>query len=698
MEEDEDCSQWRCKYCDNVGLTLAEDGYYYCNLCAAQSQDFIDTGVADEEFGGPGAIYTASLRRSCRPSQSQQPTTTFIKSESQQFFSQFTNQTPLDDGVGPTQPEDFGGTANANGNEEIGGGELGYEEYYNEIRMRYVMGLQLMLQSQCESLVRNFNVHPSICGIVAPIWLRFVASTGVLRDAWADDSIQESELLIVEDPKDSMPRGKYRAEPHNIHGQRAVTIWVRALRKKIPLSSTLAVSFLACHVAREAVLPTDIIKWSIEGTLPYLSAYLEIQEQFGKPSKACPISASVMFRPSLTPPLQILESLAASIAHTIGLYLPPVNFYAIASRYLKQLSLPVEKILPHACRIQEWAMPPELWLSRSDLRLPTRVCVMSILLVTIRILYDINGFGVWEKSFSDPSVASRHEESLGQENLDRSPDFMNDDDDDDEDTEYPTRSVDDLGGNFSGKLPHDIKHGLDATEILRSLEAKYSEIRDRSAYREDLTSYLQYCKDVPFAGLKPPFGDYEEERSMELFWNFFEREQKDFESLEDLEEQTGSPSNYKTQKTNNDSPSKQNNKSGNGMDDVSPSQESKPLEPHKDNHKDKAIARLKLDMAENRFSYIPPRVKIKRRDFLHYARKRDEGSLSYVAHADYYILLRACARVAQVDIRTMHSGSLSFERRLAWTEKRIDHCLHVIPPAMTCEFCSENNGDDPSLS
>ncbi|KAM7273446.1 hypothetical protein ACFE04_028110 [Oxalis oulophora] len=130
-EEEEDCSQWRCKYCDNVGLTLAEDGYYYCNLCAAQSQDFIDTSVADEEFGGPGAIYTASLRRSCRPSQSQQPTTTSIKSESQQFFSQFTNQTPpLDDGVGPTQPEDFGGTANANanGNEEIGGGELGYEK------------------------------------------------------------------------------------------------------------------------------------------------------------------------------------------------------------------------------------------------------------------------------------------------------------------------------------------------------------------------------------------------------------------------------------------------------------------------------------------------------------------------------------------------------------------------------------------
>lgn len=105
--------------------------------------------------------------------------------------------------------------------------------------------------------------------------------------------------------------------------------------------------------------------------------------------------------------------------------------------------------------------------------------------------------------------------------------------------------------------------------------------------------------------------------------------------------------------------------------------------------KSEAIKRLKLDMEENRFCYIPPRVNVKRFDYLHYVRKKDEGAFTYVAHADYYILLRACARVAQVDIRIMHIGVLSLERRLAWLENRIDHCLHLTPPNVSCEFCSD---------
>ncbi|XP_049368464.1 TATA box-binding protein-associated factor RNA polymerase I subunit B-like, partial [Solanum verrucosum] len=40
-------------------------------------------------------------------------------------------------------------------------------------------------------------------------------------------------------------------------------------------------------------------------------------------------------------------------------------------------------------------MPPELYLSDNDSRLPSRVCVMPILIVTMRILYDLNG-GKWE--------------------------------------------------------------------------------------------------------------------------------------------------------------------------------------------------------------------------------------------------------------------------------------------------------------
>lgn len=155
-----------------------------------------------------------------------------------------------------------------------------------------------------------------------------------------------------------------------------------------------------CHLAREPILPTDIIKWTLEGKLPYFTAFVEIGKQMGPPLGACPLSSSHMFKPIQAISSERLESLAASIAHSIGLELPPVNFYAIASRYLEQLSLPVNIILPHACRIYEWSMPPELWLSANESRLPTRAFVLSTLIVSIRILYNIHGFGKWETSLS----------------------------------------------------------------------------------------------------------------------------------------------------------------------------------------------------------------------------------------------------------------------------------------------------------
>ena len=278
--------------------------------------------------------------------------------------------------------------------------------------------------------------------------------------------------LISDEPEDHKRR-KYREEPHNMYGQRAVMIWYRSLRKRIPLSCSLGVSFLACHIAREAILPTDIVKWSLEGKVPYFAAFVEIEKCIGRPSSACPISSRIMFGPSQALPFQKLESLAAIIAQSIGLDLPPVNFYAIASRYLQKLCLPTEKILPHACRISEWSMPPGLWLSTNELRLPTRVCVMSILIVAIRILYNIHGFGVWEKSLSSHGDSSSTSNHIGQ--LDPMCDSEMGDDAG-EASDSPCQGADDLGTNYYRHSSQVQKSKLDAAELLRKLEARYKEI------------------------------------------------------------------------------------------------------------------------------------------------------------------------------------------------------------------------------
>nr|KYP68275.1 hypothetical protein KK1_021896 [Cajanus cajan] len=601
-----------CQTCNNVGLGDGSDGFFYCLRCGSQYEDVMDT--AYDSFYNSQSNFIRSLGLEDEtPQRNDHGQVKIEEFDAAQF-----------DEASPSVPADFGGLKVAS-----------FEDYHNEIRMRYVMGLQMMIELQCEALVKEFKVTPLICGLVGPIWLRFVSKTGVFDDDWADKVIHASEMQKEDEPEDYKPRAKYRTEPHNIFGQRAVMIWFRSLKKRIPLACTVAVSFLACHVAREAVLPSDMMKWTCEGKLPYFSAFVEIEKRIGQPSSACPISSSVMFRPQRAVPVQKLESFAASIAQFIGLELPPVNFYAIAYLYLQKLSLPVEKVLPYACRIFEWSMPPDLWLSLSSnyFKLPTHVCVMSILVVAIRILYNINGFGEWEKKSKD--------------------------------------SAEDLGG------PQ--KHKLDSAWLLQHLQARYNEIADAYGYSKDLPTYLKYCRDVVFAGSEPSYGNHEEENMIEYLWNFYQNEE-DIKQSENLEQSNTSFNQTRSRdkgcigRTSKEEKIRKKGKS----------------------HVKEAIRQMKLDMEENRFCYIPPSVKRKRLDYIHYVRKRDEGALTYVAHADYYILLRACARIAQVDIRILHIGVLSLERRLAWLENRIDQCLHSKPTNISCQFFSDEATENRS--
>lgn len=91
-----------------------------------------------------------------------------------------------------------------------------------------------------------------------------------------------------------------------------------------------------------------------------------------------------------------------------------------------------------------------------------------------------------------------------------------------------------------------------------------------------------------------------------------------------------------------------------------------------------AIEHMKFDMEDNGFQYLPPRRVKMSNDYLHYRRQKRDGNLIYVAHADYYILLRACAKLSEVDIRILHSGVLKFEKRLNWIEQRIDQSLNLL--------------------
>lgn len=205
-----------CNTCGNVGFADGADGYYYCKNCGSQAEDIIETGVADEDFAATGAgtgtaLYRASHTRHVAKSQS---TSQFVPLSQQSSFWTPLFQEPntitkdgedsrdcdysgiykvkkeevhYDYGIGPTEPTDFSNDLVQEEN------QAGYEDYHQEVRKRYLMGLQLMIELQCEALVKKFKVSPVICGVAGNIWLRFVSSTGVLNEDWADKAINQSE-------------------------------------------------------------------------------------------------------------------------------------------------------------------------------------------------------------------------------------------------------------------------------------------------------------------------------------------------------------------------------------------------------------------------------------------------------------------------------------------------------------------------
>jgi hypothetical protein len=492
-----------------------------------------------------------------------------------------------------------------------------------------------------------------------------VALSGVYHKDWANNAIRDSEHQSEDgEVKDAKRLKRHKAEPRNIDGKRAVTIWFGILKKTMPLSSSLVISFLACHQAGAPVLPTDIVRWAREGKLPYLSCFLDIREQMGERSAACPVKVSIMARPFQVISAQMLEARASVIADTIGLPLPPVNFYGIASNYIKQLSIPEDKILDLARLIQNWSLPPELYLSTNEQKLPSRVCVMSILIVAIRMLYNINGLGVWERSlgFVNPSDGDSETNSGTAEKA----------------TEFDTQ------------------------ELLKNLEAKYHEVAAETLESEkDLVSYLSLGKNEFFAGLEEDSPD-DTYRIVDNLWNGYPKDEdieclpkrgRDWDDDVSLNQLSLYDSRFSDGNNPCSSSSRRNESVSIGLD-LSSSEHRESSSPEK--LKEIAIKRLITDMGDDLFCYIPPRVKVKRLDYLQYVRKKEDGALIYAAHADYYILLRVCAKVAEIDVRNMHRGVLSFERRLAWIEKRIDQVLHLTRPLMTCKHCCDdgNIGED----
>ncbi|CAM0955956.1 unnamed protein product [Alopecurus aequalis] len=598
--------------CDSCGATGvyspndAEDGFFSCRQCSAVHTSTQATAADPDDFQILGSMSLHRVTQSAKP-RTPAPYRTPFHAPVAPALNAFDE---------PSEPRDFVPAAEAWGDPE---------ELANRVRLRYVQGLQVILQRQLEVLVERYRVGALVCGVAGTVWLRWVATTKVFDEMWAPKVLAEDEA--AQRLKHSARRGeqipqevKYEWVDEASPGKdrrRVEFIFLRSLRMMLPVYSTLSVCFLACHVAREAILPTDIYRWAMEGKLPYVAAFTEVDKLLGTSLKHCPLNARQLFRPVRVIGIWQLEAAAGSIAQKIGLRLPSVNFYAIAQRYLSELSLPIERILPHACRIYEWTMPAELWLSSNPARVPTRACVMAILILSLRVLYNINGQGIWEE--------------ICEAGRDTGPS--------DPDANLPP-SMKPNGGN---------NEEFGTRELLCTLADAYDKIDVAHDYSKDLHSYLKYCKDIIFPGIAC---SAEEQHLIEIFQDIY-KGQEDENPKAHMEEM----------RTTNGA-----NKRGRDGTFVGARCSSS----------SSGIQRIKSEMEDRGFCYMPPRKGIRSDSYLHYRRKTVTGSLICVGHADYYMLIRAFAKLAEVDVRIMHTSVLKLERRLASIEERIGRSLDAL--------------------
>ncbi|PVH62555.1 hypothetical protein PAHAL_3G323200 [Panicum hallii] len=444
-----------------------------------------------------------------------------------------------------TQPARFAPVAGAWGEPE---------DLAARVRWRYVRGLQVFDDMWARQMIAEHD------------------AAGREKRSGCGDNNNKPDELKSEWEDDIFPRQKDR--------RRVEFAFLRSLRMLLPIYSTLAVCFLACHIAREAILPTGIYKWVMEGKIPFLAVCTEVDRLLGSSLQLqdCPLDARRLFRPDL--------------------------------------SLPVDKILPQACRIYEWAMPAELWLSSNPAKVPTRVYVMAILVVTLRVLYNINGQGIWEK------ICEEGRNTSGS----------------DADANAPTfKKLDDSNSEEFG-----------IRELLCAIADAYDKINVSHDYSSDLRSYLKYCKEVIFTGITV---SKEKEHLIEIFSDMYNAREDD-----NPKEHVKSQSQVNKRCRDGTFVEASCISSSSGHD---------------------AMQILVAEMQDHGFHYMPPRKPRKSDGYLR-CRRRLSGGFMYVAHADYYMLLRAFAKLAEVDVRIMHISVLKLERGLACIEDRIERSLNTL--------------------
>ncbi|EFN51697.1 hypothetical protein CHLNCDRAFT_54966 [Chlorella variabilis] len=262
----------------------------------------------------------------------------------------------------------------------------------------YVGALQQLLQRQAQVLIATLGMDPGLSGVLRQLWLAHLAHSRLLEPA----TILKLEVLAG--PGGGAPAATDGSEGEDggidgggsgggaMPGQ--MTFGRRSLRIQAELAPalhprhTLALLLLACWCQLEAAGPLDVLRWALDGRLPYVAFAAEegaVLQQYRN------ILGGELIAVRGVPSPKALLLNASTMGKRLGLACPPLSPALWLARYLADLELSQE-LLPVALQLHALYQPAPLVPTEGER--PGRhpwALLMASLVVAAKLCYGVGG-------------------------------------------------------------------------------------------------------------------------------------------------------------------------------------------------------------------------------------------------------------------------------------------------------------------
>lgn len=255
----------------------------------------------------------------------------------------------------------------------------------------YVGCFQELLMAQVRVIGECGVVHAE--GVEATtrwIWERYLVAseatttTGFVHDEERDDRA-EDDMTIGGDV--GIGEKKNQTNADGDHGGSLLT----RMTSRLPMYMTLGMVYVACARHREALLPCDLSRMAMEGTMPYLNANAIFKKAFGAEiTRELPSENAFQITTVRAPTPERIVATAAYVAAKIGVQLPPVNASGLLTRFVRELNLHAG-VRAAAHRTLSLYLSPALWYGAPECVGTPEAAVMATLVVALKMLYGLDG-------------------------------------------------------------------------------------------------------------------------------------------------------------------------------------------------------------------------------------------------------------------------------------------------------------------